>query len=308
MSLRYNLILVHHDNMNPADFVRIGEQVRAQAPDIMVYLTPQSGLRSYHVSRRPTLIFCPRRLRRKKFPPGKIYCGRRIPKTEQLRILARHGLPVPRWTTIKPGFTCTRAEWGAIVVVKPSSYDASYSRGVVASRPEDVTFHPPASFPEEHPGRHGPMLIQQFIDTGLNPTQIRVLTLFGEPLYAEEIRTEEPQPMPQPLTAESVAAWVITPITVTRARSFVYDNDVFRLARRTYGAFPDVPLQGCDIVREKATGRLFILEINAGGNTWHFSSKWGQFQRIEGRRREEQFDAFQVAAKVLVERTRNEAC
>jgi hypothetical protein len=307
MSPRYNLVLAYGTNLNPMDFERIAEQVRAQAPDIMVYVAPQSGLPSYRVSTRPTLIFCPQELRPEKFPPGKIYCGRRITKTEQMRVLARHGIPVPRWKTIMPGAIYTHAEWGPIVVTKPSSLGASYSRGVAASRPEDVTFQSPASFPKDHPGHYGPMLIQRFINTGLHPAQIRVLTLFGEPLYAEEIRTEEPQPLPEPPTADSVAAWAITPGTVKRVRSFVNDNDVLRLARRAYGAFPDVPLHACDILREEATGRLFILEINSGGNTWHFSSKWGQFQRVEGRRREEQFDAFKVAARVLVERTRNEA-
>jgi hypothetical protein len=77
---------------------------------------------------------------------------------------------------------------------------------------------------------------------------------------------------------------------------------------------PAIPLQGVDIIREAATGRLFVLEINAGGNTWHFSSK-----RMEERRkshpetyltREEriaQFGAWDVAARVLIERARQQA-
>jgi hypothetical protein len=151
------------------------------------------------------------------------------------------------------------------------------------------------------------MIVQQFINTGLCPAQIRVLTLFGEPLYAEEIKSETPQPMPVTLTGETLASWVITPVKVKRVRRFIYDEDVLRLARRAYGAFTDVPLQACDIIREHATGRLFLLEINPGGNTWHFSSKTGQSQRVEGRKRDEQFGAFQVAAKVLIDRTRSEA-
>jgi hypothetical protein len=224
-----------------------------------------------------------------------------------MRMFTRFGLPVPRWAIIKPGDRFATEQWGTVVVVKPSALSGSYSRGVAASRTEDVRYRSPHSYPERHPGRDGPMLIQKLINTGLRPAQIRVLTLFGEPLYAEEIKAEEPQPMPDVLTPENLQRWIITPAMIKRTRSFVYDADVLHLARRAYGAFPNIPVQACDILREEATRRLFLLEINAGGNTWHFSSHWGQQQRIEGRRREDQFDAFKVAAKVLIDRTRNEA-
>jgi hypothetical protein len=305
--LRYNLILAYHKNMNMADFMQIGHEVRIHAPDIEVFVVPRSGVPNYVVPERPTLIFSPRRVQPNKFPPGKIYCGRPIPKLDQMRTFSHFGLPVPKWAIIRPDDRFTSEQWGRVVVVKPSALRGSYSRGITASRPEDVRYLPPESFPEGHPGRDGPMLVQQFIDTGLKPAQIRVLTLFGEPLYAEEIGAADPQPMPEVLTPESIQRWVITPVRVNRKRSFVYDKGVLRLASRAYGAFPDIPVQGCDVLREAATGKLFLLEINAGSNTWHFSSHWGQHQKIEGRRREEQFDAFKNAARVLIERTRNEA-
>jgi hypothetical protein len=309
MTPRYNLVLCFHDNMNLADFVKIGKQVRVLDPEIHVYIVPRAeGLRDYRAKARPTLIFCPRSVRRDRFPRGKIYCGQPISKIEQMKVMSRQGLSVPRWRVIEPGGRYSSEEWGSIVVTKPTAMgSASYSRGVAASRPEDLSYRPPSSFPEGHPGRDGPMLIQQFINTGSYPAQMRVLTLFGEPLYAEKIQAEESHPIPEPATADNVAAWTITPVTVKRVRSFVHDEDVLWLARRAYGAFPDVPLQACDIIREEATQKLYILEINPGGNTWHFSSKFAQSQRIDGRRREEQFDAFRVAAKVLVERTRNDA-
>jgi hypothetical protein len=306
-SLRYNLVLVCNSNMSTADFVKIGHAVRELAPDIAVFVGQPAGLPSYVLPDRPTLIFSPQRLPPGSFPRGKIYCGRPIPKVQQMRTFAGLGMAVPRWAIIKPQIRYTSEVWGPVVVTKPDAITASLSRGVVASRPEDVSYRPPDSFPAGHPGRLGPMLIQQFINTGLHPAQIRVLTLFGQPLYAEEIKSEAPQPMPKVLTPEGLSRWVITPLTVDRVRAFVYDEDVLRLAKRAYVAFPDIPLQACDILREASTGSLYILEINAGGNTWHFSSKWGQFQRVEGRKRDEQFQAFELAAKILIERTRSEA-
>jgi hypothetical protein len=309
MTAGYNLIIAYPGNARLADFMEITKHIRAQAPEIHVYLVSRKCALPEHfiVSKRPTLIFCPQTLDRKRFPPGKVYTGRIISKIEQMRVLKQYGLSVPRWTLIEPGMHYSSTEWGRVVIVKPSGISGTYSRGISACTPEKVAYQRPWDYPEGHPGRDGPMFIQRFINTGLHPSQIRVLTLFGEPLYAEEIRAEEPQPMPELLTPESLAAWVVTPVRVKRSRSFVQDENVLRFARRIYGAFPDIPLQACDIIREAETGRLYVLEINPGGNTWHFSSHFGQHQLIEGRRREEQFDAFKLAARVLVERTRNEA-
>jgi hypothetical protein len=47
--------------------------------------------------------------------------------------------------------------------------------------------------------------------------------------------------------------------------------DVMAHTRIAYDAFPGIPLQASDIVRDYSSGRLFILKINAGGNTWDFS-------------------------------------
>ena len=55
------------------------------------------------------------------------------------------------------------------------------------------------------------------------------------------------------------------------ARELTRDPDILELARRTSSAIPEAPLQGVDIVREVATGQLFVLEANPGGNTWIFS-------------------------------------
>ena len=73
-----------------------------------------------------------------------------------------------------------------------------------------------------------------------------------------------------------------------------------------------MPLKGCDVLRDARTGRVYVLEVNPGGNTWHFSSALLAAHRanngveFEAERRS-QFDAFSTAAHVLLERTRAEA-
>jgi hypothetical protein len=87
------------------------------------------------------------------------------------------------------------------------------------------------------------------------------------------------------------------------------ETDVLDLSRRTFGAISEVALHGCDIVRDNETGRLFVLEINPGGNTWSFSSQWAAQLRAELNMPDlsTQFDAWKACARLLVQRTRSEA-
>ena len=73
--------------------------------------------------------------------------------------------------------------------------------------------------------------------------------------------------------------------------------------------FPRSALHGIDIIREVGTRRLFVLEINPGGNTWSFSSRWADNVQTELNMPDLsiQFDAWKTCARVLVHRTRLEA-
>ena len=79
--------------------------------------------------------------------------------------------------------------------------------------------------------------------------------------------------------------------------------EILDFARRVAGCFPRIPLLGVDILQHHETGELFGLEINAGGNTWHFSSKGATSGRVAvGREaRMEQFGAWEIAVRALIE-------
>ena len=67
-----------------------------------------------------------------------------------------------------------------------------------------------------------------------------------------------------------------------------------------------------DILRDGKTGRLYVIELNCRGNTWHFSSAFEAANRARNgedfeRRRRSQFDALRTTARVLVARTNAEA-
>jgi glutathione synthase/RimK-type ligase-like ATP-grasp enzyme len=234
---------------------------------------------------------------------GKIYAGTAIPKLEQLARFEAAGIPVPPSAEIVPGIDLPEAVFGSHVVIKPGYSTASHGHHMTLMRREAVRFQPRESFPEDHPGRYGPMFAQRFIDTGECVSHHRVLTLFGTPLLARA-------PLDAP---DDVLAAVMVKARRRDApieRELTRDADILGLARRTYAAIPEAPLQGVDIVREAATGRLFVLEANPGGNTWIFS-KGDLSVRLKDalgvERLSDPFDAFVTAARVLIERTRSDA-
>ncbi|MEJ0098025.1 MAG: hypothetical protein WDM84_09025 [Bauldia sp.] len=53
-----------------------------------------------------------------------------------------------------------------------------------------MRYVPPEAYPARHPGRRGPMLVQQFIDSGDRVTVYRVLTRFSaSPLYCQRMQS-----------------------------------------------------------------------------------------------------------------------
>jgi hypothetical protein len=80
-----------------------------------------------------------------------------------------------------------------------------------------------------------------------------------------------------------------------------------------------IPMLAVDVIREAATGKLYVLECNPGGNTWHFSSSIGEKLRLgfgdaktngnekanEIARRMfiDQFGAFDIVAQQLIAKT-----
>jgi len=309
-----NLIMLYRPRLvDPQDFEEIGQRVRAMAPDIAVHVMSNDLRRPIKVKRlaeRPTFVFSPTRMREFRPARGKIYHGNPLPKMEQLRRLEDAGMPVPKWAMLEPGIALSREDWGEFVVLKPDDpLISSQGQGVQLMRTERVRYRRPEEYPDDHPGRKGPMIIQQFIDTGPRPNNWRYLSLFGETLYSYFKQLKSTRP-PLDASDEELEGAVVATNGGPPEWVFEFDSNMATLAKRIHAAFPEIPLQGCDFIRDIHTSRTFVLEVNPGGNTWHFSSMRGAKIRsfLGGRARLiEQLGAFDIAARVLVERTRAEA-
>ncbi len=302
-----NLVIVHSPGwQSPDDLHEIADLVRTTAPDIEVFVV--SNDRSAPVTRRraaerPALIFSPIRL--KEFRPmrGTILAGRAMSKLDEMTLLRDAGLPVPEFQMASPDTRLDPAIHGRFILQKPSYAFSSWGQGIELFRTADWRYRAPADWPEGHPGRQGPMILQRFIDCGHAMT-CRVLTILGRPIFTYCRRSTRPlrlddvsdRPFEQP---DYMPAMPHSEASVNR------DPDILALAAAAYAAMPDVPLQACDILRDR-DGALHLLEINPGGGTWMFSNHMsdGYRQRLGVSDLKAIFDAPRICAGALIEATR----
>lgn len=305
-----NVVLVHEPGvLEWADLGAIAHEVHALAPDIEVYIVSNEGhspTTTKWAAERPTLVYSPTVLRGFKPRRGKIYAGALITKDIQLQRLAEAGVPVPDYALLTDDDAFDPDRFGPIVMLKSSGF-TSHGTGVAMVRAQDIAGsrwreHPLARLPER------PMIVQNLIDSGEYPSHYRVLTLFGEPIFAFRAVSNVPRP-PLDAPADVLAAGPFMAKHGQRQLLVPVEDDVLNVARQTFRAISEVALHGCDIIRQAQTGRLYVLEINPGGNTWSFSSRWADILRRELNLQDlsTQFGAWKICARLLIERARNEA-
>ncbi len=312
----HNLVFVNHPTgQERRDFDEIAAKIEAVAPGIKCYIVPhdvlveEAGLPT-DIWARPALTVAfqwPEKFRPER---GVFYAGRPINKHEQMHKFAKAKVPIPTTVAYEFGRALDRSVWGDFVIMKPTRFDlTSQGDAVFLMRTQSVAQLATQVFPLGHPARTASVLIQRFVDTGVFLESFRVLVLFDTPLYCMKFRRRSPRAPLQGGPEEILQIPVASTAQDDYEHILVMDAEVIALARRAAEAMPAIPLQGIDIIREVGTGKLFVLENNPGGNTWHFSSHMSAKGRRELSRekRIEQFCAWDVTAKVLAERVLNEA-
>jgi hypothetical protein len=301
------LVLVTHGSLNDrADLERIAADIRRDAPDLRVAVVRDKAqpLRRARLALRPTLTYSSTPLRHFRPLRGAVLQGSHQSKVEELETLDRAGLPVPRWKLVTRESAPDVTEFGRYVVMKPER--GARGADVRIVRSTRVRFLDPYTRFAADTQR---WIVQEYVYTGPWPVSHRVLTLCGTPLYAFRAtadRAREPIRHGQDF-ADGGRNIVASHIGCTL--EFCYDPDILGLAEQVAKAFEGVPLLGVDILRDADTGQLWVMEVNAGGRVWGFSSDRGTaMQQHMGGRYESQFDGLARAARVLAEQTRRLAC
>ncbi len=289
-----------------ADLRRIAREVTALAPQIDARVVGHhrgEQLRLLPLWLRPTLSLSLIDKPSAKWLPGRFMAGRRLGKIGEYRRLDAASMPVPRWVVIEPDTRLDPAEWGPYVVEKPSM--GRLGAFVRIRRTGRVRYVPPASLPEGHYGRLGPMLAQTFVYTGEWPVSYRVVTLLGEVLVCyRQVTRGRGTPLVDRWRFRDSGGLSIVSNTDEMQIELDADPGVIALAEAAHRvAFADIPILNFDIVRDAQTGALWILEVHTHGG-WLFSSEQGLgIQQQNGVNFGSQFDGLSKAARVLVAQT-----
>lgn len=294
-----------------SDFAAIAERIHAMAPEISVEVLATTGphpLAMVKAAAKPTVSV--EFNRAKLFRPlrGKVFRQwYKSPKSRQYRVLEAAGLPVPKWTSIAPGTVLDPAEWGDHVIEKPDRGTTGIDIRVAPT--SNVRFRASSDLDKDHLGRVAGMLAQRMIYTGPWPVSHRVTTLFGTPLIAIRYEAKGERLFSGGSSGQR-AVLDARPVSIGKGSVITTfdDAEIIGLARRTHGAFPEVPVLGTDIIRNPDDGSLWILEVNPDGNCWPLGSEYGRLiMERDGLDLYGQFDGLDKAADVLVDICRTSA-
>jgi hypothetical protein len=293
------LVIVLNEHFETTGFERVAGYVREFDPSIATLVVRDQPSLDLPPQTRPALIVSPALIRHRLPLRGRIFSGYPHSKAEEYTALAKAGIPIPRWVLVEQGVVPDLSGFDDYIVRKPNY--GGLGAEVVAMRKSRVRWKPIRT---RAGGTSSTMIVQQFIYTGRRPVSYRVNTLFGKVLYSMRCEASAAHPElagPQDFRSPSRHEGVSIVATALGARvEPTYEEAIIRLAESAHAAFPEVPLLGFDIVREVSSGKLYVLEANAIGYVWNFTSR----QLADyGFSFEKQFDGVRKAAYILAEKT-----
>jgi hypothetical protein len=305
------IIIVNNRRYDPGNFIDIARRITFRASDIKPHVVG-AGSSSFivppEVWRHPTLTVALDPLQNCRPLRGRLVIGKLIEKMEQLEIMKRAGVRVPLSKPFEIGMDLDPKEWGEFVLLKPIPLKlSSHGKGVQLFRTSKLRGMGLDDFHKDHLVRKHPMIVQKFVNTGEHPCKYRALIFCGEVLYIQHTVLGTRRPALNSSDEELENAQVATG---GGERTYSHGNypDVLAFAKRISAAFADTPLLGCDIVKDIDSGKLRALEVNPGGNVWHFSSRmWAERRKKLPdvvKAMHSQFGAFNVAAQALINTTR----
>jgi len=304
---RKNLILLYRGPEYHQDFEEIADKVHALDPDITVFFL-FAGLDAALPDaewEHPTLTIALCSEFKLPVRRGPILRNHLIDKLDQQDILRRNNILTPNAMAFEFGMKLDPLLFGNFVVLKPRDpLLNSHGYGVMVMRRERAQAFRPTELPNEHPllwNRKG-YVVQRFIETGPRPTSSRVSMFLGSVLYAiTSVSTNTPPSLEAPDHVIEKSDF-----TQKHDREIIVGVEAkhIELAKRVAATFGHIPLLGVDIIEDARTGKPYVLEVNAGGNTWHFSSRmWAPIRRDNPElvpTLKETFSSFDNAARALV--------
>jgi len=299
-------LIVVHRNENADDFQQIARRVRKLDPSIGVTMVSDfltSKMLPSEYLNLPMLVIYLCNPPPSEFKVATKLAVKEISKIDEYAHFTQHSIPCLPIERFKWGMALDPANYGDWVVLKPEFKN---------STGRDINMLPTAllptlmldDFPANHLIREDTYLVQKFIKTGETPVHYRVTIFLNEILFSSKSCSKFQYPQPN-LTC-MLSTTVASNIAENRTTQLYENEEINNFALVVSNTFPVSPLLGIDILQDELTKQLYVLEVNAGGNVWHFSSTNGENYRFNlgGKNAMvRQYNAWDRAAEALVRNT-----
>ena len=299
-------LIVVHRNESADDFQKIARRIRKLDPTISVTMVSDfltSKMVPADCLNLPMLVIYLCNPPPTEFKVATKIAVKEMSKIEEYEHFKQHNIPCLPIERFRWGIELDPDIYGEWLVLKPEH---------ITSNGKDVNMVPTSQlsklkiqdFHINHLIHKDSYLVQKFIKTGENPNFWRVLVFLDEILLS--YRPELNLPYLNTLDLKKLLDTSISPVRRDDRKIHMEINEeVNALAKLVASTFPDNPLWGVDIIRDQETGKLYVLEVNLGGNTWSFSTPHGEkFRSVVGLKNMLlQYNAWDRAAEALVRKT-----
>jgi hypothetical protein len=229
---------------------------------------------------------------------------RYMDKIEEYEHFKKHNLPCLPIEEFRWGMELDPEIYGDWVVLKPQNIQST-GKDVNMVRTKLVPTLKLSDFPEDHLINQDSYYVQKFVYCGERPTHYRVTIFLNTILFSSRAQSKLDFPKLGSKVSDYLKATVASNMRVNRNTMLYVDDEINDFALLAASKFSRFPLIGIDILRDQASGKLFVLEMNLGGNTWHFSSDVGKEYRFDlgGRNAMiKQYNSWDRAAEALLKK------
>jgi hypothetical protein len=221
-----------------------------------------------------------------------------LSKIDEYAHFKQHNIPCLPIEKFAWGMTLDESIYGDWVVIKPENINSS-GKDINMIPTKAIPSLKLSDFPLDHLIHQDNYLVQKFIKTGQKSTQYRAGIFLDEVIYSRTFTSDIDYPKPgtdmPSLVKTSVASNV-----ANRSVGRIIDETMNCLALEVAKTLPQLPLFGIDILKDEISGKLYVLEINAGGNIWHFSSLSARKKNVDRKALVLQYNAWDKCAEALI--------
>lgn len=228
-----------------------------------------------------------------------------LSKIDEYEHFKQHNIPCLPIEKFQWGMTPNESIYGDWVVIKPENVNSS-GKDINMIPTKAISSLKSSDFPLDHLIHQDDYLVQKFIKTGQKSAQYRAGIFLDEVIYSRIFTSDIDYPSPgtdlKRLLKTSVASNV-----ENRSVGRIVDDAMNCLALEVAKSLPQLPLFGIDILKDETSGKLYVLEINAGGNVWHFSSLSTKKYNVDRKALVLQYNAWDRCAEALIRKVNEHA-